>query len=120
MTPEPAPARRMRVRGREELLHVEFETDPKGAQLPRRVAEYGMKFHFQHRLPVRSVVILLSSPGRMLNHYRVTAGGTQLLYRFEVVHLYKQLASEMAHDPVLAPFCLLGKKPSKKIGRVHV
>lgn len=103
---------KVRHNGRLILLHVEFETSPNGKELPFRMAEYGCRHHFLHKLPVRSVVFLASSAGAMPSFYDVQVEESGLLYRFEVVKLYEKDALQLASDPMTAPFSLLGRKPS--------
>ncbi len=96
-------------------LHVEFETAP-GAELPWRMLVYNVLLRTSRAAggsavrPVRrlrSVVVLLEPPTR-----RVTGSlrwDHGLAFDFDVVHLYRLPASELAGDALLAALTPFGR-----------
>ena len=89
--------------------HVEVEVSP-GADLPLRVALYGLLLHDQHGLPVRSVVILLAPTSTSVGPFTMTHDQVQLaVYQLTVVRLYQIPAAQLAQDVDLAPLCPLAE-----------
>lgn len=89
--------------------HVEAEISP-SADLPLRVALYGLLLHEQHGLPVRSAVLLLAptsaAPGAFeMTHDQITLA----TYQIAVVRLYELPAAQLAQDVDLAPLCPLAE-----------
>ncbi len=92
----------------DEILHVEFETDPSGSEPPRplRMIDYFVRTYRRERKPVRQVVIVLTETSMPVpDEFR--AGETY--HRYRVVMMCEQDPAPLLAEPGLAPLAVLAR-----------
>jgi predicted transposase/invertase (TIGR01784 family) len=96
------------LEGEEDILHVEWQTDPKQV-IPMRLADYRLRIH--RKAPnkrIHQVVVYLRKTDSDLVHqnYFEIAG---MYAEYEVVRIWEVPAAELMQFPGLLPFAALGK-----------
>jgi predicted transposase/invertase (TIGR01784 family) len=96
------------LRGEREILHIEFQTDPK-IDIPTRMADYRLRIH--RKFPdhtIHQVVIYLretNSP-RVFQDYFDIPG---MYAEYRVIRIWEVPTSELLSAPGLLPFASLGR-----------
>ncbi|NOT63515.1 MAG: Rpn family recombination-promoting nuclease/putative transposase [Acidobacteria bacterium] len=103
----------------EEILHVEFETDPAKSDvpLPLRMLDYFVRLYRLYRKPVRQVVIVLHQTGvEIPDEFRVG----ETYHRFRVIRIWEQDAAPLLAEEGLLPLAVLARsdKPEKLLREV--
>lgn len=92
----------------ESILHLEFQTLPKG-DIPFRVLDYRVRgFRRNPSKPMRQVVIYLKQTASELV-YQTSFTMERTRHEFEVIRLWEQPASLFLQYPGLIPFAVLGQ-----------
>ncbi|MDE3257721.1 MAG: hypothetical protein OYM47_07815 [Gemmatimonadota bacterium] len=113
---------RVRIDGREALVHNEFQTgDSTDPPMPRRMAGYIGRAIERHGLPVCSSVIYLrpDAGGRDPGQYWQSHPGHQVLVRYRVIRLSEvdgQRVLDAGHEGLI-PFAPLMKRPEGMASR---
>jgi predicted transposase YdaD len=92
----------------EEILHVEFETDPakSEAPLPLRMLDYFVRLYRLYRKPIRQVVIVLHKTGvEIPDEFRVG----ETYHRFRVIKIWEQDAAPLLAEEGLLPLAVLAR-----------
>ena len=96
------------LQGANEVLHIEFQTDPK-IELPMRLADYRLRIH--RKFPektIHQVVIYLreTKSERVFQNYFEIAG---MYAEFEVIRIWEVPAHNLLQYPGLLPFAALSQ-----------
>jgi predicted transposase/invertase (TIGR01784 family) len=100
----------MILQGLKDILHIEFQTDPK-SDIPMRLADYRLRLH--RKFPdkrIHQVVIYLRetrSDRVYLNYFEIPG----MYAEFNVVRLWEVPAEELMMFPGLLPFVSLSQNP---------
>jgi hypothetical protein len=102
---------RIRLNGREQLLHLEVQTEWK-ADVPARVADYRTRFRFAWKEAVSTVVLCLAPPNcplRIEEHFVEGRGRDRIEVGFRVVKAWEQSYSWdlLQRTPGLVPLAVL-------------
>ncbi len=92
----------------EEILHVEFETDPAKSDvpLPLRMLDYFVRLYRLYRKPVRQVVIVLHKTGVDIpDEFHVS----ETYHRYRVIKIWEQDPAPLLADEGLLPFAVLAR-----------
>ena len=103
----------------EEILHVEFETDPakSEAPLPLRMLDYFVRTYRRELKPVRQIVIVLHKTGADIpDEFRVG----ETYHRYRVVRIWEQDAAPLLAEAGLLPLAVLARsdEPEKLLREV--
>ncbi|QEH36074.1 hypothetical protein OJF2_46340 [Aquisphaera giovannonii] len=107
------------------LAHVEFQTSYDPA-LPLRMLRYNVLAHYRHRLPVRSIALLLCKEANgpaMTGIYRPAPLGddASLEFRYNTIRLWEWPAeSLLSADPAMAPLAAIADVSADRLpGVLH-
>ena len=107
---------------RKVIFHVEFFARYH-SRIPRQIARYGGSLAWQHKRPVRSVLLLLREEGvprevPAFGEYAI--GGTVLRHPFETVRLWELDPGPVLEsgDPMLLPWALLMRIKPEVVARL--
>jgi predicted transposase YdaD len=103
----------------EEILHVEFETDPAKSEvpLPLRMLDYFVRLYRLYRKPVRQVVIVLHQTGvEIPDEFRVG----ETYHRYRVIKIWEQDPAPLLAQEGLLPLAVLARsgEPDKLLREV--
>ncbi len=93
------------------VFHLEGEGSIEQGDL-RRFAAYAGLLHQRYALPVRTFVLLMDRPSRMVDDHRVRFGGRTLSFHaVKLIRLYQIPASKLLNQPALRALLPLGRAP---------
>lgn len=97
----------------EEILHVEFETDPTDSDPPLdlRLLDYFVRLYRRERKPIRQVVIVLAKTNAHIPE-EFHVGETR--HRYRVLKLWEQDPAPLLAEPGLLPLALLARTNQPK------